>query len=159
MTWVAAVGEPWTNSHIPKGSSFGWYVPNFFVIADDAFAQVELESLRSGPLRIGVADFHGTPWIAIQSTAFELFDAPSLYVTGSTPPDISSADPRLLCALYVVERGVTVALRMFTLSTACTTLLRRLFAEQRAHGPILIDQGDVVMEQWYSVVQRGSFCC
>lgn len=136
--------------------SFGWYVPNHFVVADDKFSDVEIASLQTGVLHVGVVNFHGVPWIVLRSSAFELFDAPALYLTGDAPPGIDSTDSHLVCVLYVVENRVTVGMRVFTLSAECTTVLRRLFAEQRARGPELRDRAMAVREQWLTSVHSAA---
>lgn len=151
--FLLALGEPWDDSvfHIPREfPSFGWQTDQFLVLGDPD-AEVDVGRFERSTIRLGFAQHGPVAFILMKTDGLPmaLMEAVRPYLVGDDPPEIHvSPGDHLLWQMVTVSAGVIVNLRAFTTSPQVTVWLRRVFAEQRAHGPITTAECDRWLDSW-----------
>lgn len=161
-----AVGSkfPDRDHHFPSnGPSLGWagYASTPLLTLGDPQGRVDASTLSSTPMRLGFAQYGPLVVAMLKAPEFGLglLEAFTAYVHGADAPEVTFDDGRdhILWMLMSVNASRTITgMQAFTTSPAVTTFLRRAFAEQRATGPISMEETDFWMGQWYENVSTDA---
>jgi hypothetical protein len=126
---------------------------NPFLVIGDPDGVIKENDVATATIRLGFAQYGQMVICLAKSSAFpaRMVESPRLFLDGDTPPEINISDgDHILWQMVTVSKGVVINIRAFTTSPSVTTFLRRVFAEQRAHGSVSVGEAD----KWISAWQR-----
>jgi hypothetical protein len=142
------LGEPWPGVPLPMGDSAGWHWPFLVVLGTGERGTGVVEWFRQERKRIGLIQ-SGPMGVLVLGTGLGVVDCPRPYLVGDPVPDVEPyGGDHVLWKVVLVQRGVVADLTAFTTSPAFTKHLRRVFAEQRARGPLTRREADVAIARF-----------
>lgn len=151
------VGDRWPFGQIPPGVTFGWHRPHTLLLSDAPESnglpwkpdESLLRMAAHGSLRLGLAQHGPIAFLLAKMPGWDVVEAVRPWFHDEDPPELTLTDgEHVVWKLAVTQDGIIVNLRAFTTSPFFTRQLRRVYAEQRAHGPITPEEVDPWLYQW-----------
>jgi hypothetical protein len=101
-------------------------------------------------LKIGIMQTQSVGVLLVRAGIMGTLECPRPYLVGDNEPEITYGDgEHILWSMVLVQAGIVTNIRAFTTSPHITRHIRRIFAEQRAAGPITTPRFDEILEDWY----------
>lgn len=148
-------GQAWTLTPVYEGPGINsmWLDPYLIVVMNGHGVEPRLDvDLRpSGPLTLGIAQFEQMPVFLVKSPEFGTLDVAHPWIEGQPEPEIVPVEAvHILWHFVVVQQGLITSMHAFTTNKVVTQAVRRIFAEQRAHGPLTKHEAQAAVNRWQS---------
>lgn len=147
------VGQQWTLTAQYQGPGFNgeWIDPYLIVVANGESLEPRLDvdlNPRS-PLKVGITQFEQMPILLLRSPALGTIDIAHPWIEGMAEPETIPADAHhILWQLVIVQEGHITSMHAFTTNAFVARAARRIFAEQRAHGPLNREAAAQMVDRW-----------